>query len=100
MPTQILNNVHFNSIPVIVDSSVDGTHFVDQNNNPRLFVGEDNWALLGNGGAWASGGDTYLDVWADYFTARQAQGYNAVEVTWCSFPQPERGAVKGARRSG
>jgi hypothetical protein len=73
----------------ITGVAADGTHFVDQFGQPRMIVNEDNWALLANGGAWGS----YLTVWADYFTARRAQGYNAVEVTWCSFAQPNASFV-------
>src|SRR5262245_22503502 len=64
----------------ITGMSADRTHFVDQRGNPRLFVGEDLWALVVNGGKHT----TYTNAWNNYFTSRQAQGYNAVEVLWCS----------------
>lgn len=69
---------------VITTSSSDGGYFVDQYGSPRLLVGEDNWSLLANGGAWG----TYTTVWSSYFTSRQAQGYNAIEVSWASFSNP------------
>lgn len=68
----------------IVTSSSDGQYFIDQNGNPRLYVGEDNWSMVADGGAPG----TYTTVWNAYFTNRQAQGYTAVEVAWCSYPNP------------
>lgn len=67
----------------IVGKSVDGTHFVDQNGDPRLFVGADDWNLLAGGGAWNSG--NYQSTFDTYFAQRAAQGYTAVEVSWCSY---------------
>jgi hypothetical protein len=87
MPINVTNSIHFNQVagvPVIVGAAAAGTHFVDQNGNPRLMVGEDNWSLLANGGAWG----TYTTVWNSYFTSRQAQGYNTIEVSWASFSNP------------
>lgn len=81
---------------VIVGASADGTHFVDQHGQPRLLVGEDNWAVLANGGAWNSG--DYQSAWNTYFTQRAAQGYNAVEVVWCSFPQPDASFINNDGR--
>lgn len=93
MPINVTNTVHFNSTstPVIAGKSADGTHFVDQFGQPRMLVGEDCWAILANGGAWNSG--NYQSTYDTYFTQRAAQGYNAVEVTWCSFPQPDSSFV-------
>jgi hypothetical protein len=69
---------------VIVGASTDGTHFVDQFGQPRLFVGDDCWGILCQGGAWNSG--NYQATYDTYFTQRAAQGYTAVEVTWSSYP--------------
>jgi len=71
------------ALPYIVGASTDGTHLVDQNGSPRLMVNEDNWSLLASGGAWNSG--DYRATWESYFSQRQAQGYNAVEVSWSSY---------------
>lgn len=69
---------------VIAGAAVGGTHFVDQFGQPRLYVGEDCWNVLANGGAWNSG--NYQSTYDTYLSQRAAQGYTAVEVTWCSFP--------------
>lgn len=66
----------------IAGVSTDGTHFVDQTGAPRLFIGEDAWAVLANGGAWNSG--DYRAAYDNYFITRAAQGYTAVEVSWAS----------------
>lgn len=71
------------ALPFIVGAAADGTHLVDQYGSPRMMVNEDAWALLANGGAWSSG--DYRTTYDTYFTQRAAQGYNAVEVTWCSY---------------
>lgn len=69
---------------LITAASADGTHFVDQNGNRIFWVGEDCWAVLANGGAWNSG--DYQAAYTSYLSSRAGQGYNAVEVSWCSFP--------------
>ena len=91
MPINVVNTGHFNTVPTIVAAASAGTHFVDQSGNPRLFVGDNAWALLANGGAWNSG--NYQSAYDTYFAQRAAQGYNAVEVTWCSFPAVAPGFV-------
>lgn len=94
MPINVTNNTHFNqdpTIPTIVEVASAGTHFVDQNGNPRLFVGENAWALLVNGGAWNSG--NYQATFDTYLSSRAAQGYTAVEVCWASWPAVAAGLV-------
>lgn len=58
----------------------DGTYFIDQNGNPRMFVGEDCWFMLINAGRW---GGTYQTDIDGYMAARAAQGYTAVET--CAY---------------
>lgn len=70
----------------ITGSSADGTYFVDQNNNPRMYFGEDAWGLapqagVSNGGNWQSAFDTY-------FSQRAAQGYTATELCLVSSGDP------------
>lgn len=69
--------------PYIVGASADGTHFIDQYGNPRLFIGADDWNILAGGGAWNSG--NYQSTFDTYFAQRAAQGYTAVEVSWASY---------------
>jgi hypothetical protein len=88
MPVNVVNNVHFNPsavVPAIVGASSDGAYFIDQQGSPRLFVCEDNWSMLCDGGAPG----TYTTIWNSYFTNRKAQGYTAVEVSWCSYPNAQ-----------
>jgi Protein of unknown function (DUF4038)/Putative collagen-binding domain of a collagenase len=66
----------------IAGVSADGTYFVDQNNNPRLFVGEDCWDVIVNGGRW-NGGDSSADFNA-YTSSRAGQGFTATEVNMFS----------------
>ena len=61
--------------------------FVDQSGDPMLYVGEDNWSLMCYAGQW-TGGNYEADIDA-YFAVRAAQGYNAVEVSMFSCPQPD-----------
>jgi hypothetical protein len=73
------------SIPlVIVGASADGTHFVDQTGQPRLYVGDVVWGLVANGGAWNAG--DYQATYNTYLGQRAAQGYSAVEVSCFSYP--------------
>src|SRR5262245_34889736 len=69
---------------VITAYSADRTHFVDQTGAARLYVGDEAWAVLFSGGQHSSG--DYETTWRNYFGSRAAQGYTAVEVSWCSFP--------------
>ena len=62
----------------ITGVSADGTYFVDQNNNPRLYFGEDIWALAPQAGVWNSG--NYQSTFDTYFAQRAGQGYTAAEV--------------------
>lgn len=92
MPINATSTVHFNQsavVPTIVGVASAGTHFVDQNGNPRLFINDNVWCLLPNGGAWSS----YQSTFDTYFQQRAAQGYTAVEVVWCSMPAVSPGLV-------
>jgi hypothetical protein len=68
----------------IVTAAADGTHFLDQYGNPRLFVCDIVWALPPNGGAYTSG--DYQARFDTHFAARAAQGYTACEVSCFSWP--------------
>ena len=48
-------------------------YFRDQNGTPRMWVGDEVWALLTNAGRWNSG--NYQSTFDTYFAARAAQGF-------------------------
>lgn len=68
----------------ITGAAADGTHFVDQNGNPRLLVNDNIWAILPNSGRWSSG--DWQGTLNTYLTDRAAQGYTAVKASFSSWP--------------
>ena len=54
---------------------------------PKLFMGDECWGLLINAGRW-NGGNWRATI-DSYLSARQAQGFNAVEVSAFSWLGPE-----------
>ena len=65
--------------PYITAISADNTYFLDNQGNPRLFVGEDCWYILPNAGRWNAG--AWQSTFDTYLSQRAAQGYTAVEVS-------------------
>jgi hypothetical protein len=53
----------------------------------KLFMGDECWGLLINAGRW-NGGDWRATI-DSYLSARQAEGFNAVEVSAFSWLRPE-----------
>jgi hypothetical protein len=59
---------------LVTDST--GGHFTDQHGNPRLWVATETWGLPINAGEWSgSGGGTWEQDYANFFSARAAQGF-------------------------
>ena len=60
--------------------------FTDQNGSPRLYVGDECWSIVANGGEWNSG--NYQSTYDTFLSQRAAQGYTGVEVSWSSWNGP------------
>jgi len=71
------------------DNGLGSLWFTDYSGSPALLVNAEDWGMLANAGVNNSGDvDATLD---DYFSTRQAQGFNSVLVCWCSYQQLDDG---------
>ena len=66
---------------VSASASTQAGYFTDQHSNPRLWVCDQMYGLVGNAGRWnGSGGGTYQQDYDSYWSERAAQGVTAVLV--------------------
>ena len=66
---------------VSASASTQAGYFTDQHSNPRLWVCDQMYGLVGNAGRWnGSGGGTYQQDYDSYCSERAAQGVTAVLV--------------------
>lgn len=67
-PTVIVNPPTINAL-----GGTGAGYFVDTASNPKMWLGDEIWALLTNAGRWNS--DDYQSTFDTYFSARAGQGF-------------------------